>query len=167
MVSMVMLFAGLTSAYLVKQADTGWIRFDLPSAFYISTVLILLSSITKHYALVSIKKRGDTQQLLIGLLITLGLGLGFCFTQFLGWIQLVNKGIFFVGHPSGSFLYVITGLHLAHLIGGLIYLNVVIIKTLRGCFTKEYYLPVSLCSIYWHFLDILWVYLFFFLLIIR
>ncbi len=166
MVSMVMVFAGLTSGYLVRQAEGNWTVFSLPIAFYVSTALIVLSSFSMHYALRSVKK-GNTQHLLYGLLVTLGLGLGFCFTQFLGWAKLVDMGIYFTGNPSGSFLYVITALHVAHLAGGIIYLTAVIVRALQNRYSSENYLPVSLISIYWHFLDILWVYLFVFLAVIR
>ena len=166
MVSMIMLFAGLTSAYIVRQAEGNWVLFELPRMFYFSTALLVVSSLTMHYGLVSIKA-GRNDGLLTGLIITLGLGLAFSFTQFLGWSSLVREGIFFVGNPSGSFLYVITALHLAHLAGGLLYLLIIITRTIRRQYGPGNYLQVQLCAIYWHFMDILWIYLFIFLLIIR
>lgn len=164
--SMIMLFAGLTSAYIVRQAEGNWVHFDLPKAFYVSTVLILLSSISIQWSVISIKKNQKGNSL-TGLIITLGLGLAFSFTQFLGWSALVQEKIFFVGNPSGSFVYVLTGLHLAHLAGGIIYLLVVITKSIKNKYTSQNHLPVQLCSTYWHFLDILWIYLFVFLVAIR
>ena len=114
--SIVMLFAGLTSAYIVRQADGQWLSFSLPPMFWVSSVVILLSSISMHYALVSVKK--DNQKgLKLGLLITILLGVGFGVSQFLGWAELVEGGIYFAGksaNPSGSFLYALSGLHLAH-----------------------------------------------------
>lgn len=166
MCSMTMLFAGLTSAYIVRQAEGNWVHFELPQLFYLSTAFIVASSISMQWALASIKKN-QTSNLLTGLIITLGLGLAFAFTQFLGWSQLVDEKIFFVGNPSGSFLYVITGLHLAHLFGGIIYMLVVITKSIRNKYSAENNLQIQLCSIYWHFLDVLWIYLFLFLLFIR
>jgi cytochrome c oxidase subunit 3 len=115
-------------------------------------------------------KKNQIGNLLTGLIITLGLGLAFSFFQFLGWTKLVEMKIFFGGstaNPSGSFLYVLTGLHLAHLAGGLLYLLIVITKSIRGKYNSQNNLPVQLCATYWHFLDILWVYLFVFLLAIR
>ena len=164
--SMIMLFAGLTSAYMVRQAEGNWVHFELPKLFYLSTTLIILSSASMQWAAYSVKKdqRGN---LLSGLIVTLGLGLAFSFSQFLGWSKLVDEKIFFVGNPSGSFLYVLTGLHLAHLAGGLIYLLVIITKSIRGKYNSENNLPVQLCTTYWHFLDILWVYLFVFLLAMK
>jgi len=165
-VSMIMLFAGLTSGYIVRQAEGNWLLFDLPKIFLLSTILIMLSSISMQLALRSIKK-GNNKTNLINLMITLGLGLGFCFTQFMGWSSMVDQGVFFVGNPSGSFLYVITGLHLAHLAGGIICLIVIITKSILERYDKENYMGISLTASYWHFLDILWVYLFVFLSIMR
>lgn len=166
MCSMTMLFAGLTSAYIVRQAEGNWVHFELPRLFYLSTAFIVASSISMQWALASIKKN-QASNLLTGLILTLGLGFAFAFTQFLGWSQLVDEKIFFVGNPSGSFLYVITGLHLAHLFGGIIYMLVVITKAIRNKYSAENNLQIQLCSIYWHFLDVLWIYLFLFLLFIR
>jgi cytochrome c oxidase subunit 3 len=165
-VSMIMLFAGLTSAYIVRQAEGNWVKFDLPIAFYASTFVILASSATLHWASRSaVKKR--MAGLRTGLMMTLGLGLAFCFTQFLGWSELVQTKIFFTGNPSGSFLYVITGLHLVHLGGGIIYLIMVTARFLNGAYNMENKLPLQLLSTYWHFLDGLWLYLFVFLMLIR
>ncbi len=166
MVSMVMMFAGLTSGYIVRQAESNWQLFELPAIFYVSTALILLSSISMQWAFVAIKK-DNLPQLRIGLMVTLGLGLGFAFTQFMSWSHLIDAGIFFTGNPSGSFLYVLTGLHLAHLAGGILYLMVVTARSIQGKYHSGYYLPVELCTIFWHFLDGLWIYLFIFLLITR
>ena len=165
-VSMIMMFAGLTSGYIVRQAEGNWFVFELPSIFYISTALIVISSFSMYYALHSVK-RNDFKGLNIGLFITLGLGLAFSFTQFAAWSKLVDMGIYFVGNPSGSFLYVISGLHLIHILAGIIYLMVVSVGAIRGKYHSGSLLPLELCSIFWHFLGGLWVYLFFFLLFIR
>jgi|SRR5688572_17436133 len=166
MVSMVMIFAGLTSGYIVRQADGNWQIFDLPNIFYVSTIVIILSSISMQWAFMSVKK-DNLAQLRTGLMITLGLGLTFSFTQFMAWSKLVDIGVFFVGNPSGSFLYVLTGLHLAHLFGGIIYLMVLITRSIQGKYHSGNYLPVELGTIFWHFMDGLWVYLFLFLLLVR
>jgi cytochrome c oxidase subunit III len=166
MVSMVMMFAGLTSGYIVKQSDSNWQVFQLPPIFYVSTALILLSSISMQWALASVRK-DRIAQMRTGLIITLGLGLAFTFTQFTAWSILVREGIFFTGNPSGSFLYVLTGLHLAHLFGGIIYLMIVTTRSIQGRYHPGYYLPVELCATFWHFLDGLWVYLFIFLMMVR
>jgi cytochrome c oxidase subunit 3 len=168
-VSIIMLFAGLTSGYIVRQAEGNWVHFELPNIFYLSTAFIVISSITMQWAAWSVKKNKPAN-VLTGLIITLGLGLAFSFTQFLGWTNLVEMKVFFGGataNPSGSFLYVLTGLHLAHLAGGILYLLFVITNSIRGKYNSEYNLPISLCATYWHFLDILWIYLFIFLVAIR
>ncbi len=164
--SIIMLFGGLTSAYIVRQAEGNWVLFELPVTFYISTALIILSSVTMIWAF-SALKRNKRNTSLLALAITFFLGLGFMAFQFMSWDALVKQEIFFIGNPSGSFLYVISGLHLAHVIGGFIFLLVAMIKTYRGKYFADNLTGLSLCSTYWHFLDALWVYLFIFLLIIR
>lgn len=166
--SIVMLFAGLTSGYIVRQAEGNWRFFELPPAFYVSTAIILISSITMQLALSAVKKDRlqDVKRMLI---LTLLLGVGFVFAQFLGWMALIREGVYFVDKqtPSGSFFYVITGLHLAHLAFGLLGLIVTTFKAIRERYSSENYLGVSLCATYWHFLDGLWIYLFVFLAIFR
>lgn len=167
--SIVMLFAGLTSAYIVRQADGQWLSFSLPPMFWVSSVVILLSSISMHYALISVKKNNQSG-LKLGLLLTILLGLGFGVSQFLGWAELVEGGIYFAGksaNPSGSFLYALSGLHLAHIISGLIYLLVVWVKAQLGKYNSRRIGPVKNAALYWHFLDGLWIYLFIFLLFMQ
>ncbi len=161
MVGMVMLFAGLTSAYLVRKVEGNWVGFQLPRVFTVSTIIIIISSFTIQYALHAIKKNqfGNVK---IATMATLGLGLAFVFSQFYAWTVLVANGIFMVGNPSGSFLYVLTGLHLAHLVGGILALIVVSVKVIMEKYNSQNYLGMQVFSIYWHFLDVLWVYLFLF-----
>jgi cytochrome c oxidase subunit 3 len=164
--SIIMLFGGLTSAYIVRQAEGNWVLFELPMTFYISTGLIILSSLTMVWAVSSLKENKKNKSL-IALASTFLLGLGFMAFQFLSWEKLVQQEIFFIGNPSGSFLYVISGLHLAHVIGGFIFLLIAMFKIYTDRYTAKNYAGLTLCSTYWHFLDALWVYLFIFLLIIR
>jgi len=166
MVSMVMMFAGLTSGYIVRQAQSNWLVFDLPEIFTYSTIIIVLSSISMYWAQRSVSKN-DRGGLTKGLTITLLLGMAFCLTQFSAWSDLVNQGIYFIGNPSGSFLYVLSALHLAHLVGGMLYLTIVTARSYQGRYNSENHLPVELCAIFWHFLDLLWVYLFVFLYMLR
>lgn len=166
--SMVMLFGGLTSAYVVRHAEGNWLVFTMPQAFYFSTALMLLSSLTMNFALMAAKKNNFTQ-IKQALGATLVLGIGFMFCQFMGWSQLSAQKVFFAGkdsNASGSFFYVLTGLHLAHLLGGMLYLLAVNIKALKNKYTAQNYLSLQLCATYWHFLDGLWIYLFFFLIFI-
>ena len=165
-VSILMLFAGLTSAYIVSKADGGWLQFELPKMFYLSTVIIIISSISMNYALIS-AKRNNINNIKIALAFTLILGLGFVFSQFMAWKTLVGQEVFLVGNVSGSFLYVISGMHLAHLAGGIISLSVVLSEALKEQYNSQNKLGLELCSIYWHFLDVLWVYLFLFLVFTR
>jgi cytochrome c oxidase subunit 3 len=164
--SIVMAFAGLTSAYVVTKGSGAGLTFDLPSVFYYSTAIILISSLTINMALVAARKN-NYQQITTWLVITFVLGIGFMITQYTAWSELYLNKIYFAGRQSnaaGSFLYVITGLHVAHLIGGLLYLIGVIVRATKQQFNAENHLKLKLCAIYWHFLDILWIYLFIFLL---
>lgn len=168
-VSIIMLFAGLTSAYIVRQAEGNWLEFELPTSMFVSTAIIILSSITLWYAQSSAKKDNQSATK-IGLYITLALGLAFVFSQFQVWKDLVAAGVFFAGaqaNASGSFMYLLSGLHLAHLFGGIIALFVTATNASSGKYANGNILGIELCSIYWHFLDILWIYLLLFLLFIR
>ncbi|MCW3085789.1 MAG: heme/copper-type cytochrome/quinol oxidase, subunit 3 [Bacteroidetes bacterium] len=167
--SMFMIFAAFTSAYIVRQQKGDWLKFDVPQIFYISTAVILLSSVTMNWAVTSAKKN-DLVNLKRASLITLLLGCGFVICQFFGWSVLFHERIVFAGkisNASGSFFYVITGIHLAHLLGGIIALFVVWIKSTQQKYNSENLLGVSLCAIFWHFLDLLWIGLFLFLLFER
>lgn len=168
-VTIIMLFAGLTSAYIVRQAEGNWLQFNLPLQFYISTAFILLSSATMIWALNSVKQN-NLVNLQRGLLLTLLFGVGFAWSQFAAWGDLVDTGIFFTGAKSnaaGSYLYVISGVHLAHLAAGLLALLFSFIQAYRGKYSAKNKLGVELVATYWHFLDILWLYLLLFLLFIR
>lgn len=167
--SSVMLFAGLTSAYIVRQADGNWLQFTLPSMFWISTGLILASSASVNWALIAAKKN-QYKHITYALSLTLLLGIGFCVTQILGWRDLTNGGIYFAGktsNPSGSFLYILSGLHLAHIFSALIYCAVILKKSLNNSYNSNNTAGVRHCGLYWHFLDGLWVYLFIFLMFMQ
>jgi cytochrome c oxidase subunit 3 len=166
-ISMFMIFAGLTSAFVVRQVDDRWLTFDIPSIFYYSTALLLISSITMNFALVFTKKEKLIESK-IWMLVTLLLGLAFIYLQMIGWNELVKQGVFFVDsvNVSGSFFYVITGTHLMHLFAGIIVLIFSTIQLTRGKYTKKNYIGLKLTAIFWHFLDLLWLYLFAFLLFI-
>jgi len=165
MVSIVMLFAGLTSAYVVRSSGGNWLVFELPSIAILSTAIIVTSSLTMLMAQLAIKKN-NYWMTTIGVFLTLVLGIAFFFTQIEGWKQLTAQQIFFVGKDSsaaGSFLYLIALVHLAHMIGGIIALLVSLTKCLLKRYSAADYLGLELTAIYWHFLDLLWVYLFLFL----
>ena len=166
LVSVVMIFAALTSAYIVRQADGDWLFFQLPDLFWYTSGVIIVSSITMHWALISARKDNlETVKIAIGL--TSLLGLLFLIGQFYGWSDLVKNSVYFVGNPSGSFVYVITGLHGVHLVSGVIVLFIVLIATLRYKVHSKNLSLIEMCATYWHFLGGLWLYLFIFLLLNR
>ncbi|TDB63666.1 cytochrome c oxidase subunit 3 [Arundinibacter roseus] len=162
-VSIVMLFASQTSAYLVRRAEGNWLEFEMPAIFSYSTIVLVVSSLSMQWAYYSAKKDNFTN-LKIAISITFVLGLAFLWMQFDGWREMVNMKVYFVGNPSGSFLYVFTGLHAFHLISGLLVLAVAFVSAFRLKIHAKNLRRIEICSTYWHFLDILWVYLFFFLL---
>jgi len=163
-VSIVMLFAALTSAYIVKQSDGNWLSFDLPSAFIASTVIIAVSSLTMHLAYLAARK-DELTKVKTMLLSTVVLGLLFLLTQYHSWSQLVANSVFFVSnYASGSFIYVFTGLHAAHLVSGLIFLSITLASSVRLNIHSKKLLQIEMCMTYWHFLGGLWLYLYLFLL---
>src|SRR5687767_8332815 len=118
--SVIMIFAALTSAYIVRQADGNWLVFDLPNSFWITSAIILISSGTMHWAYLAAKK-DDLEGTKLAISITTVLGLAFLVGQFIAWGDLVKRNVYFVGNPSGSFVYVISGLHGLHIISGVIF----------------------------------------------
>lgn len=168
-ISMIMFWAGLTSAYVVRHDSGNWLDFKLPDIFFVSTAVIILSSITFLLAQNAVKQN-NFKMITIGTLLTLILGLVFVYCQYLGWMELTSQHIFFGGrqsNASGSFFILFIWAHWAHLAGGVISLITVLINSLRRKYSAENALGIELCGIYWHFLDLLWVYLFLFLYFIR
>lgn len=162
MVSMFMIFAGYTSAYIVRMSDGNWTVFDMPKMFLYSTITILISSVFMQWSIVA-AKRNQTDRVKTSLMITLGLGLVFVLLQFLGWSDMTHRNLFFVANdPSTSFVYVITGVHLAHLLGGIIYLMYVNVRALGDKYSANNYFALTQCATYWHFLGGLWTYLYLF-----
>jgi cytochrome c oxidase subunit 3 len=164
MVSMTMMFAGLTSAYVVSKGREDWVSFELPSAFYMSTILIVLSSISFYFAKRTLLA-GDTSKTTFLLVLTLVLGLSFVFYQFNGFQQLIDAGLYTTGKQSNvasSFLYVITATHLLHIFAGIIVLFRVVYRNATHKYTVSDHLGFSLAAIFWHFVDALWIYLFIF-----
>jgi cytochrome c oxidase subunit 3 len=166
MISMTMMFAGLTSALVVSKSRPDWLKdFQMPSAFFISTAIILLCSVTIHLAKKAIQK--DNRQATTSLLLTtLGLGLAFVYFQFQGFGQLFENHLYPVGGAGSitiSFLYVLVYVHLAHLSGGIISLLIIIYNHFKQKYNSSQFLGIELGAMYWHFLDFLWIYLFLFL----
>lgn len=214
-ISILMMFAGLTSGYVVLQADNYWVKFELPTGFWISTGVIIASSLTMFLAMGAVRKN-ELSKVKLYLLLTFTLGLGFMASQSKAWSQLINKGNFFVGkisdlkgeygkdyvimnqgaelnyidgnfyaasdislseplnekinqkfNTASGYLYVLTALHFVHVVAGIFVLLFVLFNAYRNKYSSENPVGMELASIYWHFLDGLWVYLFFFLLFIR
>ena len=169
MISMVMFFAGLTSAYVISMKRDDWVSFDLPQAFYTSTFLIVASSITLLLSQRFLKK--DKRQIsLLMLVLTLVLGIGFIWQQYVGFNQLKSIGLFFTGPESTvstSFIIGITFIHVLHLLAGVIVLLVVIYNHFKYKYKSDDMLGFELGAIFWHFVDILWIYLFFFFSFIK
>ena len=163
--SIVMMFAGLTSAFIVKSNQTNWVPVAIPKLFWFSTAAIIISSLTMQMALRSFKQREMQQyRMLIG--VTLLLGIAFVVLQWLGFQELWEQNITFKGGGAGQFLYVIFGLHAIHVLGGVITLIVMFTKAFIGR-TKLYSsVPVEVAATYWHFVDLLWLYLLIFFLVI-
>lgn len=161
--SIVMMFAGLTSAYIVRQAQGSWVYFRLPYVFWASTATILISSITMHLGLKAFKNRAMPRyKVLVG--TTLILGVAFAVLQFLGFNELYANNIRVDGNPSESFLFIIAGLHLLHIVGGIIALLIVFFRAFRTRVKVYNTTGLEIVAIYWHFVDILWIYLFVFFL---
>lgn len=173
--AMVMMFAGFTSAYIVKKGDAEtWVNFSLPTVFYLSTAFILLSSGSMHWALISFKRdQMQRYKTLIGL--TIFLGVAFVTTQVVGWQSLVGQGFTLTTEVSADFFYVISGAHAVHVLGGIILLIAAwsgiagklkrgtAMLSANGDIDKRKF-RVELTATYWHFVDALWIYLFLFLL---
>lgn len=165
MVSMVMMFAGLTSAYVVSTSRADWLKdFKMPSAFFISTAVIILSSVTFYLARKAIKKN-NRQLTTTWLVATLALSSAFVLLQFEGFNQIIAMGYFFTGSESTittSFLYIVAIMHMAHLFGGLIALLIIIYNHFKQKYNPKQTIGIELGEMFWHFLGILWILLFLF-----
>ena len=164
--SVAMLFAAFTSAYIVRQAEGNWLYFELPNLFYITSGIIIVSSMTLQLAYVEAKKDNlDRVKLLVG--ATSLLGLAFLVGQVMAWRELVAHSVYLVGNPSGSFIYILTGLHGAHLFSGIVFLLIVLYSTFKFKIHSKNLAQLEMCLTYWHFLGGLWLYLFVFLILYR
>jgi cytochrome c oxidase subunit 3 len=164
--SILMMFAGLTSAYIVKRNQANWVTFNLPVAFWYSTAVILLSSLTLYMATKAFKERAMAKYRSL-MAATMFLGIVFIGLQVLGFSELMKIGVTLQANVSYSFLYVIVGIHAVHVLGGIIALIVMSVKAFNIKSRNYSFVPVDLISTYWHFVDILWIYLLIFLMMIR
>ncbi|RXJ52798.1 cytochrome c oxidase subunit 3 [Gelidibacter gilvus] len=165
-VSLIMSFAGWTSAFVVSSTREDWIKdFQLPNAFIVSTVMVVLSSVTFMLAQKAIKSN-QRQLTTTWLMATLVLGIAFITNQFLGFQQIIDMGYNFTGPTSNvtmSYIYLIAMVHIAHVIVGLVCILVVIYNHFKQKYTATDMVGFELAATFWHFIDILWVYLFLFL----
>lgn len=164
--SIIMMFAGLTSAYIVKRNQANWTTFKLPEMFWYSTAVIILSSLTLYLAQNAFKQREMAKYRSL-VVATLFLGILFIALQVIGFNQLWENGITLTKNVSFSFLYVIVGLHALHVIGGLVALIILFLNAFSSKVRNYNLVPIEVISTYWHFVDVLWIYLLVFLIMIR
>lgn len=169
-ISLTMSFAGLTSAYVVSKERPDWISsFQIPQAFYISLALIIASSITIHFALKTIRKQQNGLGMLL-LVSTFLMGVLFVVFQFVGFSEIIQNGYNFTGPTSNittSFIYLVVLLHVAHVFAGLLSLLVVIYNHYKLKYENGKTLGVELAATFWHFVDVVWIYLFLFLYFVK
>ncbi|HPF97469.1 MAG: cytochrome c oxidase subunit 3 [Mangrovimonas sp.] len=165
-ISLIMSFAGWTSAFIVSSTRPDWLKdFELPQAFVVSSIIIVISSITIYFAGVSLKK-GNRALTTLLLLATFALGLVFIYNQFSGFQQIIDQGYNFTGPTSNvtmSYIYLIAVVHILHVVAGLICLLVVIYNHFKQKYKAGEMLGFELAATFWHFVDLLWIYLFLFL----
>lgn len=169
-ISLIMSFAGWTSAFVVSSSRPDWLKdFQLPNAFIISTIVIILSSVSFLFAKKALKTANNSATML-WLFITLVLGVVFIYYQFSGFQQIIDLGYNFTGPTSNvtmSYIYLIAVVHILHVVVGLICLLVVIYNHFKQKYNPTKMLGFELAATFWHFIDILWVYLFLFLYFVR
>lgn len=164
--SIIMMFAGLTSAYIVKRNQPKWQSFDIPWQFWASTAVILISSLTMMLAVKAFKQREIPKYRAL-LAASSVLGIVFTVLQVMGFQKLISLGQTMQANASYGFIYVLVGLHALHVLGGVIALIVLSAKafsTRKKVFSS---VPVEVMATYWHFVDFLWIYLLLFFLIVR
>lgn len=168
--SLIMGFAGWTSAYIVSSSREDWLEgLELPQIFYVSTALIVISSITYILAKKAVQQdRG--KQAMTWLFVTLALGIAFITLQFMGFQDIIDRGYNFTGPTSNikmSYVFLIAFVHILHVVAGLISLLVVIYNHSKNKYSSKAYLGVTLGATFWHFLDLLWVYLILFMTFVK
>ncbi len=170
MISLGMSFAGLTSAYVISKERPDWLTdFQIPQAFYISLAVILLSSITIHLAVKMVRKEEQSKGMLL-LVSTFILGVLFVILQFQGFSQILANGYYFTGSESTittSFIYLVVLLHLTHIFAALIAVLVVIYNHYKQRYIKGNTVGIEIAATFWHFVDVLWIYLFLFFYFVR
>jgi cytochrome c oxidase subunit III len=165
MATVIMLFAAWTSAYIVKRSDMGWSEIVIPGQFWINTVMILTSSLTMVWA-VWAARRDKLEMVKLALSVTTILGIAFVVGQFIAYQEMIALREHFTGgNVSHSFVYVLSGAHGVHLISGVVFLVIVLAATFKYKVHSKNMTRLEMCATYWHFLDVLWLYLFVFLVL--
>jgi cytochrome c oxidase subunit 3 len=165
MATVLMLFGAFTSAYIVKRGDRGWTVIELPWHFYLNSGIIIVSSL---FMLLSTRaaKQDKQEALKVLISITTLFGVAFLVGQFLAFGELGRMHQYFMGGPpSHSFIYILSGVHGAHVIGGVVFLLVTLVSVFQGKVHSQSTTKIEMCATYWHFLGIVWLYLFVFLLL--
>ena len=164
--SIIMMFAGFTSAYIVKRDQPGWLGFSMPVIFWYSTAVMLLSSVMMQLSISAFKNR-DMIKYKNLVASTTFLGILFIVLQAIGYAQLKKMGVRVEGSGAGVFFIIIFGLHALHVLGGVISLLFLFFKSLSSRTRSYNIVPVEVTATYWHFVDLLWVYLFIFFMVIQ
>jgi cytochrome c oxidase subunit 3 len=168
MASISMMFAAFLSAYIVKQASGNWLEFSMPGTFYLSTILVICMSVVLHKTSGYLASaRANLYKW--GLLAAGMIAVLFIISQYYSWTALAEKGIDLKGNVSGSFLYLITGIHVLHVLGGVVALLISVLYAYLYPFSNQQTKrqKFDLVVNYWHFVDGLWIVLFLFLLIYK
>jgi cytochrome c oxidase subunit 3 len=158
MASIIMMFAGLTSAYIVKSSAANWEEVETPKLFVISTIVMLASSLAVQLALRAFKQRSMHQYRML-MLATAVLGIAFVVLQWYAFNWMWEHGVRFKGAGQGQFLYIIAGLHGLHVVGGIVALTIMVLKAFFSNRRSYNSVPVEVAATYWHFVDVLWLYL--------
>jgi cytochrome c oxidase subunit III len=162
--AILMLFAGLSSAYIVLRGVPAWQNIELPSLLWPNTAILLLSSVALGISRRAVR-RGDIQSMKRWLAVAGVLGVTFLAGQLAAWRQLVNAGVYLPSTLQSSFFYILTGLHGLHLLGGVIALGWLLSRAFNNRLSAANHEPLKLCALYWHVMDALWIYLFLLLLL--
>jgi len=162
--AVIMLFAGLSSAYIVLRGVPSWQNIELPSLLWPNTAILLLSSLAIELSRRAIR-RNDIQSMKRWLTVAGVLGFGFLAGHLAAWRQLVNAGVYLPSTQQSSFFYILTGLHGLHLLGGIVALGIVLVMALRNRLNAFRHEPLKLAATYWHVMDAIWIYLFLMLLL--
>jgi cytochrome c oxidase subunit 3 len=165
-VSSTIMFGGWTSYYIVFSASKGKGHgLVLPDAFIYSTVVLVASSITLYLASRALRNGNKTSQQLF-LWITLALGLAFGYLQFAAWTSLYQSGAFLINNNAAiSLIYVVSGFHLLHIFAGICFILNALVGSYKNIEVEKAIYRQEITSIFWHFIDILWIYLYVFLLL--